>query len=117
MWETQSKFVREQWNRTFVSIAYTNNEAPVYDILGVAGFVSNIGPVEEVETSERKLFLRKASLKDNDDNIPITVFWELLNHLNKQSNLFFTSLRVSKYMASRFPQKHQQLHEQKTSSS
>ena len=45
--------------------------------------------------------LRKATLKGNCDDIPITVFAELVYKLKEPSTLILTDFRISKYMTTK----------------
>ena len=50
----------------------------------------------------KKIHLRKATLQDKTDDIPITIFGDLVNQINnKGMTVTLTDLRVSKYMTTR----------------
>ena len=81
--ETKLMFKRKEKKRSFVSVVYINNETQLYDFVNETGLVSNITPIVRVETNEKAICLRKATLKDNGNSIPITVFGELVDKLKE----------------------------------
>ena len=62
---------KERKERSFVSIAFVNNEAQVYDVVNITGFMYNVSPIEIAEKNQQQISLRKASLKDHTDKISI----------------------------------------------
>ena len=70
-------------------------------VVNVNGLVCNINLIGRVETYKKAICLRKATLKDNSDNIPITVFGELVDKLEEPGTLILTDFTVSKYMTTR----------------
>lgn len=54
-----------------------------------------------METNKKAICLRKEILKDNIDDIPITVFGELFDKLKEPSTLVLTDFTVPKYMMTR----------------
>ena len=88
--------------RQFVTIAHINNESELYDIVDVAGIIYNLEPVKTVEKNEKKIHLRKTTLHDKTDDIPITIFGNLVNQINNEGmTVTLTDLRVSEYMTTR----------------
>ena len=82
-------------------MSYINNETQLYDFVNVTGLACNITPIERVERNKKAICLRKATLKDNSNDIPITVFGELVDKLKEPATLILTDFRVSKYMTTR----------------
>ena len=86
----------EKKHRQFVTIAHINNESELYDIVNVTGMIYNLEPVETVDKNEK-------TLEDKTDDIPITIFDDLVNQINNEGmTVTLTDLRVSKYMATQF---------------
>ena len=50
---------------------------------------------------KKKIHLRKATLQDKTDYIPITIFGDLVNQINNEGMTVTADLRVSKYMTTR----------------
>ena len=64
--------------------------------------ICNLEPVETVDENEKKIHLQKATLQNKTDDIPITIFGDLVNQINNEvMALILTDLRVSKYMTTR----------------
>ena len=50
----------------------------------------------------KKIHLRKGTLQDKTDDIPLTIFGHLVNQINNEGmTVTLTDLRVSKYMTTR----------------
>ena len=50
----------------------------------------------------KKIHLRKGTLQDKTDDIPLTIFGDLVNQINNEGmTVTLTDLRVSKYMTTR----------------
>ena len=81
-----------------MSVAFVNNEAQLYDIFNITGFVCNVSPIEIVEKNEQQISLRKASLKDHTDE---TFCGNLAEKDGEQTTFFLTDLQVSKYINTR----------------
>ena len=81
-----------------MSVAFVNNEAQLYDVFNITGFVCNVSPIEIVEKNEQQISLRKASLKDHTDE---TFCGNLAEKVGEQTTFFLTDLQVSKYMNTR----------------
>ena len=84
-----------------MSVLFVNNEAQLYDVVNITGFVYNVSPIEIFEKNEQQISLRKASLKDHTDEISITFFENLAEKVEEQTTFSLTDLRVSKYMNTR----------------
>ena len=85
--------------RQFVTIVHINNESELYDIVKVTGVNYNLEPVETVDKNEKKVHLRKATLQDKTDDIPIKIFGDLVNQINNEGmTVTLTDLSVSIYM-------------------
>ena len=50
--EIELTFEKKEKKRSFVSVAFVNNEAQLYDIVNITGFVYNVSPIEIVEKNE-----------------------------------------------------------------
>ena len=50
--EIEPAFEKKEKKRSFVSVAFVNNEAQLYDIVNITGFVYNVSPIEIVEKNE-----------------------------------------------------------------
>ena len=50
--EIELTFEKKEKKRSFVSVAFVNNEAQLYDIVNITGFVYNESPIEIVEKNE-----------------------------------------------------------------
>ena len=72
-----------------------------FDVVHATGLVCNISPIERVETNEKAICLRKATLKDTRDDIPFIVFGGLTDKLKEPDTLILRDFRVSKYMTTR----------------
>ena len=88
--------------RQFITIVHINNESELYDIVKVTGVNYNLEPVETVDKNVKKVHLRKATLQDKTDDIPIQIFGDLVNQINnKGMTVTLTDLSVSIYMTTR----------------
>ena len=97
--EIEPTFEKKEKKRSFVSVAFKNNEAQLYDVINITEFMYNVSPTETIEKSEQQVSLRKASLKDHTDEISITFFGNLAEELEDKTTFSLTDdLRVSKYM-------------------
>ena len=97
--EIEPTFEKKEKKRSFVSVAFKNNEAQLYDVINITEFMCNVSPTETIEKSEQQVSLRKASLKDHTDEISITFFGNLAEELEDKTTFSLTDdLRVSKYM-------------------
>ena len=67
-------------------MAYINTEGQFY-VVSVTELVCSIMPIEKVETNEETVYLKKATIKENSDDIPITVFSEPVDKVKEQSRL------------------------------
>ena len=95
--EVQPNFRKIEKKRQFVTIAHIKNEPELYDIVNVTGIVYNLESVKTADKNEKKIHLRKATLQDKTDDIPITIFGDLVNQINnKGMTVTLTDLRVSK---------------------
>ena len=65
--EIEPTFEKKEKKHSFVPVTIVNNEAELYNVLNITGFVYNVSPIEIVEKNEQKISLRKASLKDLKD--------------------------------------------------
>ena len=100
--EVQSTFWKIEKKYQFVTIAHINNESELYDIVNVTGTIYHLDPVETVHKNEKKNHLRKATLQDKTNDIPISVFGDLVNQINNEGmTVTLVDLRVSKYMTTR----------------
>ena len=99
--EIEPTFEKKEKKCSFVSVAFVNNEAQLYDVVNITGFVYNVSPIEIFEKNEQQISLRKASLKDHTDEISITFFENLAEKVEEQTTFSLTDLRVSKYMNTR----------------
>ena len=50
--EIELTFEKKEKKRSFVSVAFVDNEAQLYDIVNITGFVYNVSPIEIVEKNE-----------------------------------------------------------------
>ena len=92
---------KKENKRNFVSAAFVNKEAQLYDALNIIRFVYNVSSIQIVEKNEQQISLRKASLKDHTVEISITFFGNLAEKVPEQTTFSLTDLRVSKYMNTR----------------
>ena len=60
--EIEPTFEKKEKKRSFVSVAFVNNEALLYDVVNITGFVHNVSPIEFAEKNKQQIDLRKASL-------------------------------------------------------
>ena len=60
--EIEPTFEKKEKKRSFVSVAFANNEALLYDVVNITGFVHNVSPIEFAEKNKQQIDLRKASL-------------------------------------------------------
>ena len=60
--EIEPTFEKKEKERSFVSVAFVNNEALLYDVVNITGFVHNVSPIEFAEKNKQQIDLRKASL-------------------------------------------------------
>ena len=60
--EIEPTFEKKEKKRSFVSVAFANNEALLYDVVNIKGFVHNVSPIEFAEKNKQQIDLRKASL-------------------------------------------------------
>ena len=81
-----------------MSVLFVNNEAQLYDVVNITGFVYNVSPIEIFEKNEHQIRLRKASLKDYTDEFSITFLGNLAEKVEEETTFFLSDLRVSKYM-------------------
>ena len=97
--EIEPTFEKKEKKRSFVSVAFKNNEAQLYDVINITEFMYNVSPIEIIEKSEQQVSLRKASLKDHTNEISITFFGNFAEELEDKTTFSLTDdLRVSKYM-------------------
>ena len=94
--ESKPGFARQNKQREFVTVSHVNNEAQIFDIVNLVAFVVNVLQIETVEKDERVIHLRKATLKDVTDDIPLTLFGSMVDVIEKKSTYMLTDLRVSK---------------------
>ena len=97
--EVQPNFQKIEKKRQFVTIAHINDESELYDIVNVTGIIYNLETLDKIE---KKIHLLKATLQDKTDDIPISIFGDLVNQINNEGmTVTLTDLRVSKYMTTR----------------
>ena len=61
------KFERKEHESWFVSVAYINNKAQLYDVVNVSWMVCNISPIETLKTNKRTICLKKSTLMYSGD--------------------------------------------------
>ena len=82
--ETEPMFERKEEERSFVSVVYINNEAQLYAVVNATGLVCKMSPIETVETSEKAIRLRKATLKDNSENLVYKTWSSIIYYPKKE---------------------------------
>ena len=68
----------------YSSIADINNEFEIFQIINTKGYLYNLGEEKETEKDGKKLRLIQGSLKDNTDNIAITLFGESIDKVDEK---------------------------------
>ena len=96
--EIEPIFEKKENKRSLVSVLFVNNEAQLYDVVSITGFVYNVSPIETAEKTEQQIRLRKASLKEHTNEISITSFGHLVEKVEEQTMFSLTDIRLSKYM-------------------
>ena len=105
--EIQPTFRKIERKPKFFTVAHINNESQVYEIVNVTAIIYNVSPIEIVETEDKTHYLRKATLQDTTDKIPVTIFGDLVNNElvntveENPITIVITELRVSQYMNTR----------------
>ena len=90
--ESKPGFARQNKQREFVTVSHVNNETQIFDIVNLVAFVVNVLQIETVEKDERVIHLRKATLKDVTDDIPLTLFGSMVDVIEKKSTYMLTDL-------------------------
>ena len=74
------------------------NELPLFDMVKVNGIIYNIRPLELSSRAKKLLELKKVSVKDNTDSVPITFYNELTKQLKKGKCYEIIEVRFANYM-------------------
>ena len=96
---TTLHYQKKEPSISYVTIEEVINECMLHDVVNVRGMVYDLGPTEEVLKDGTTIKLKKACLKDCNDEIPITIFGD--HDVENNTTYRFTQLRVGKYSTQR----------------